>query len=53
MVGKFQLVEEIISKFMVKHLPKNDGEPAYEIINQWMQSLYANAATLHTTSGGG
>ena len=53
MVGKSQTVEEIISKFTVKQLPKIDGEPMYESINRWMQSLYANAATLHTTSGGG
>ena len=53
MVGKSQSVEEIISKFTVKHLPKIDGEPTYESINQWMQLLYANAATLPTTLGGG
>ena len=53
MVEKSQLVEEIISKFTVKNLPKIDCEPTYESINQWMQLLYANAATLSTTLGGG
>ena len=52
-VGKLQTIEEIISKFTVKHLPKIDGEPTYESINQWMQLLYANTATLPTTLGGG
>ena len=50
--GKSQFVEEIISKFTVKYLPKIDGEPTYESINQWMQLLYANATTLPTTLGG-
>ena len=53
MVGKLQTVEEIISKFTVKHPPNHDGEPTYKIINKWMQLVYANAATLPTTLGGG
>ena len=52
MVGKLQTTEEIILKFLVKHLQKHDGEPTYEIIIQWMQLLYANAATLPTTLEG-
>ena len=53
MVGKSQTVEENNSKFTAKHLPKHDGEPMCEIINKLMQLLYANAATLPTTLGGG
>ena len=53
MAVKSQSVDEIVAKFPVKVLPRIDGEPAYESINAMMQLLYANAATLSTTNGGG
>ena len=53
MVVKAQSVDDIVSKFPVKTLPKLDGEPTYENINSLMQMLYANAATLTSTMGGG
>ena len=53
MVVKAQSVDDIISKFPIKTLPKIDGEPTYESINAIMQMLYANAATSSTTMGGG
>ena len=53
MTGKSKSVDEIVSKFPIKTLPLIDGEPTYESINNIMQILYANAATLPTTTGGG
>ena len=53
MAIKAQSVDGIVSKFPMKKLPHIDGEPTYESINEIMQMLYANAATLTTTSGGG
>ena len=53
MVVKAQSVDDIVSKFPIKTLPKIDGEPTYESINAIMQMLYANAATSPTTMGGG
>ena len=46
-------VDDIVAKFSNKTLPKIDGEPDYEAINQLIQMLYGNAATLPTTLGGG
>ena len=46
-------MDDIVSKFPIKTLPQFDGEPTYENINEMMQILYANAATLPTTTGGG
>ena len=53
MAVKSQSVDKIVSKFPIKTLPRIDGEPAYKSINEMMQILYANAATLSTTMGGG
>ena len=53
MTGKSQLVDDIVSKLPIKTLSRIDGEPTYESINNIMQILYANAATLPTTTGGG
>ena len=46
-------VDKIVAKFPVKALPRISGEPNYESINDMVQSLYANAASLSTTLGGG
>ena len=53
MTGKSQSVDDIVSKFPIKTLPRIDGEPTYESINNIMKILYANEATLPTTMGGG
>ena len=53
MAVKSQSVDDIVSKFPIKTLPRIDGEPTYENINEMMQILYANAATLQSTMGGG
>ena len=53
MAVKSQSVDDIVAKFPLKTLPRIDGEPTYESINAMMQMLYANAATLSTTKGGG
>jgi hypothetical protein len=46
-------VESIIAKFPIKSLPVITGEPNYALINDMMQDLYTNAASLPTTLGGG
>jgi hypothetical protein len=46
-------VDAIVAKFPNKTLPKIEGEPNYESINEMVQQLYGNAATLATTLGGG
>jgi hypothetical protein len=46
-------VESIIAKFPIKTLSVITGEPDYEIINNMIQDLYSNAASLPTTLGGG
>ena len=45
--------DDIVAKFTVKTLPSIIGEPNYESINNMVQTLYGNAATLATTLGGG
>ena len=45
--------DDIVAKLPVKTLPTIQGEPDYETINQMVQTLYGNAASLSTTSGGG
>ena len=46
-------VDEILAKFLAKTLPSIQGEPTYESINDMMQSLYGNIATIKTPLGGG
>jgi hypothetical protein len=46
-------VESIIAKFPIKSLPVITGEPDYALVNDMMQDLYTNAASLPTTLGGG
>ena len=47
------LVDNIIAKFPVKNIPAITGEPDYEAINNMVQTLYGNAASLARTLGGG
>lgn len=53
MTGKSQSVDNIVSKLAIKTLPRIDGEPKYESINNIMQILYANAEMLPTKTVGG
>jgi hypothetical protein len=46
-------VDAIVAKFPVKSIPTITGEPNYDAINQMVQTLYGNAASLATTLGGG
>jgi hypothetical protein len=46
-------VDAIVAKFPVKTIPTITGEPDYDAINQMVQTLYGNAASLATTLGGG
>jgi hypothetical protein len=46
-------VADIVAKFPVKTLPIITGEPNYATIGQIIQTLYGNAASLPTTTGGG
>eukprot|EP00957_Ditylum_brightwellii_P089876 6844620-Ditylum_brightwellii.AAC.1 len=45
--------EEVRSKFLHKTLPHCNGEPNYEYIHDVVMALYANAAAVPTTLGGG
>ena len=46
-------VDDVTAIFLMKTMPKIDGEPDYGNINTMMQLLYGNAASLPTTLGGG
>ena len=46
-------VDDVVSNFPIKTMPKIDGEPDYNNINTMMQLLYGNAASLLTTLVGG
>lgn len=46
-------IEQIAAKFPKKELPKIEGEPTYAVINEMIQYLYGNAATVPTSLGGG
>ena len=46
-------VKEILAQFPNKTLPKIHGEPTYETINDLVQHMYANAATILSSLGGG
>ena len=46
-------VDEIVAHFPNKKLPQIHGEPTYETINDMVQHMYANAATIATPLGGG
>ena len=53
MEPKTRTIDKNSFKFTIKTLPKIDGEPNYEAINEMMQPLFPNAATLPTMQGGG
>ena len=46
-------VKEIRAKFPIKTILKILGEPNYKAINELIEVLYANAASIPTTLGGG
>lgn len=46
-------IDDIVGKFPHKRLPTIQGEPTYASINDLMQIMYANAAAVPTTLGGG
>ena len=52
MAVQTHLVDNIVSKFPINSLHRIDGEPRYESLNEMIQMLYANAATLPTMTGG-
>lgn len=45
--------DDIIAKFPHNTLPRIEGEPTYESINEMSQYIYVNAATLPISLGGG
>jgi hypothetical protein len=45
-------VDDIVVKFPAKTIPYIQGEPNYASINDLVQMLYSNAASLTTTLGG-
>ena len=46
-------VDDVTAKFPVKTIPIIQGEPDYTTINNMVQLLYGNAASLPTSLGGG
>ena len=46
-------VEDISGKFTIKTIPAVIGLPTYKAINEVLEALYANAAAIPTTLGGG
>ena len=46
-------IDTVVAKFPMKILPVITGEPDYGSINDLIQGLYTNAASLPTTLGGG
>lgn len=45
--------DDVLAKFVYKTLPVIDGQPTYADINKMSKMLYANAAKVPTTLGGG
>ena len=45
-------INEVVAKFFIKILPKISGDPDYESLNEIIQALYFNTATLPTTLSG-
>lgn len=45
-------IDEILAKFPIKSLPPIQSEPSYDNINELIQLLYANAASVATSYGG-
>ena len=46
-------IDDITAKFPVKVLPRIEGEPNYDSIQEMVQMLYGNASSIPTTLGGG
>ena len=46
-------INNIVTKFPLKNIPTITGEPDYSTINDMVQNLYGNAASLPATLGGG
>jgi hypothetical protein len=46
-------IDAIVAQFPVKIIPAISREPDYDAINQMVQTLYGNAASLARTLGGG
>ena len=53
MISKPKIINEITAKCTIKTLPTIKGEPGYEAINEMMQIVYANTATLKMPQGWG
>ena len=47
------LVEDIKAKFPIKNILRIVGDPTYKTINELREAMYANAAAIPTTIGGG
>eukprot|EP00957_Ditylum_brightwellii_P129771 9898945-Ditylum_brightwellii.AAC.1 len=47
------LTDDVLAKFVYKTLPIINGQPTYADINKMSKMLYANAAKVPTTLGGG
>ena len=47
------LVEYIKEKFPIKTILRIVGDPTYKAINELREAMYANAAAIPTTIGGG
>eukprot|EP00957_Ditylum_brightwellii_P029656 2241103-Ditylum_brightwellii.AAC.1 len=45
--------DDVLAKFVYKTLPIIDGQPPYGDINKMSKMLYANAAKVPATLGGG
>ena len=52
-ISKPKKIDEVVAKFVIKTLPTISGETEYEYLNEMIQALYANAATVPTTLSGG
>ena len=49
MISKPKTTEKVVAKFFIKNLPIISGETYYKSLNEMIQVLYYNAATLSTT----
>ena len=50
---KPKIINKVVAKFVIKNLPTIIGDPGYESLNEIIQALYANVATLPTSFSGG
>ena len=49
MISKPKMINEVVSKFVITTLPTISGGADYESLNDMIQELYENSATLPTT----